>query len=399
MPFFGTAGNDTFAGGNGHNSAFGFEGDDSLFGNGGDDTLFGGLGTDFLVGGAGDDTIQDESGFGQCFGLAGDDIITVFGNPNVFGGDGADLIKGEGVVNHFLRGDAGDDTILAGDGDDDVAGGLGANKLDGGTGVDLLTYEAAGVGVMVDLAFGTATGAGLSDAFEGFEDLRGSGFGDSLKGDTHDNHISGEGGGDTIRGGGGRDVILGDGGDDLIYASGAHSVVTGGDGNDFVILAGGGIIVGDDGQDSLGGGYRADTIGGGAGQDLLNGFAGEDTINGGNGADTLIGGADADSLTGGGRVDTFRFNLVTDSAVGAEDLITDLADFDVIDLSGIDANESAPGDQAFQLVAGFSKQAGEAVLTVGQTTTTLSLDVDSDGIADSVIVIAGAHGGFTNFVL
>jgi hypothetical protein len=54
MPYFGTAGNDYWLGGNGHNSAFGFEGDDTLAGLGGDDTLFGGPGNDELAGGVGE---------------------------------------------------------------------------------------------------------------------------------------------------------------------------------------------------------------------------------------------------------------------------------------------------------------------------------------------------------
>jgi len=56
----------------------------------------------------------------------------------------------------------------------------------------------------------------------------------------------------------------------------------------------------------------------------LSGGAGTDTLNGGGGNDILIGGAGKDTMIGGAGIDTFKFNAVTDSAVGVtRDVITD----------------------------------------------------------------------------
>src|SRR6476660_8469090 len=75
--------------------------------------------------------------------------------------------------------------------------------------------------------------------------------------------------------------------------------------------------------------------------------AGCNTIIGGGGADTIKGGGGADILTGGQGADRFVFAALTDSAPSARDLITDfIPGTDIIDLSAIDANTSAKGNQA-----------------------------------------------------
>ncbi len=53
---------------------------------------------------------------------------------------------------------------------------------------------------------------------------------------------------------------------------------------------------------------------------------------------------------------SFQYRFVTDSKPGGgEDLITDFRNADLIDLSAIDANVGAPGDDAFTFVASFSR--------------------------------------------
>ena len=92
---------------------------------------------------------------------------------------------------------------------------------------------------------------------------------------------------------------------------------------------------------------------------------------------TLIGGRD-----GGGGRDTHDFNQVQDSPAGAKkrDVITDLTPGqDVLDLSGIDADTTVPGDQAFHWVGtttftgtpgelGYAKSGGNTIIRASTDT-------------------------------
>jgi hypothetical protein len=70
----------------------------------------------------------------------------------------------------------------------------------------------------------------------------------------------------------------------------------------------------------------------------------------------------------------------------------------VIDLSRIDADVGAGGDQAFVFVGGFTGQAGQAVLSASGADTLLSLDVNGDGVADLQLEIAGGVTAGAGFV-
>jgi Ca2+-binding RTX toxin-like protein len=154
------------------------------------------------------------------------------------------------------------------------------------------------------------------------------------------------------------------------------------------------------GNDDVRTGGGEDTLGGGLGADFLGGGGGDDGLAGGGGDDTLVGGRGEDSLTGGAGVDTFRFDDL-DSVLGAGDLVRDLQSQDMIDLSRIDANGTAAGDQAFVVVDSFSGAAGQATFRyqAASDVMRLSMDTDGNGGADMVIIVAGDQAGFANFVL
>jgi hypothetical protein len=103
----------------------------------------------------------------------------------------------------------------------------------------------------------------------------------------------------------------------------------------------------------------ADTLRGTEQGEVINGLAGNDTIYGNGGNDTIIGGSGRDQMTGGAGSDTFDFNAYAESYPYSS-LRDQILDFtpgtDKIDLSTIDANSSASGDQAFgfQGTVGFS---------------------------------------------
>ena len=90
--------------------------------------------------------------------------------------------------------------------------------------------------------------------------------------------------------------------------------------------------------------------------------------------------------------------------IGANaDRITDFshAQGDRIDLSGIDANTGAAGNQAFRFLGtgAYTHHAGEMHYYVSGSDTFVSGDVNGDGVSDFSIVLSGrlilAAGDFT----
>lgn len=162
-------------------------------------------------------------------------------------------------------------------------------------------------------------------------------------------HISGN---DTVYAGSGNDTVHSGAGNDTLYGGSGNDKLHGGDGHD--------ILNGGSGTDQLFGDAGNDQLNGGSGNDTLSGGVGRDTLNGGVDADVLIGGRGADRLIGGYGADTFSFVAATDLGFGHTDVIEDFSrhQADKIDLSGIDANDTLRGKQAFRLVDGPSAEAG-----------------------------------------
>ncbi|MGZ8370836.1 MAG: M10 family metallopeptidase C-terminal domain-containing protein, partial [Caulobacteraceae bacterium] len=133
-----------------------------------------------------------------------------------------------------------------------------------------------------------------------------------------------------------------------------------------------------------------DTVSGGGGSDDLDGGAGDDDLDGGKGDDTLVSGGGDDTLTGGVGDDDFRFTSATGQVVNVTDFEVG-SDGDIFDLSAIDANPLADGDQGFTFVESFSGAAGEATLSydAGTGVTTASFYTDGDATADLTLLIQG----------
>jgi Ca2+-binding RTX toxin-like protein len=94
----------------------------------------------------------------------------------------------------------------------------------------------------------------------------------------------------------------------------------------------------------------------------LFGGRADDILKGGGQADLIHGNLGADLLTGNGGADVFRYDSTAESASGSLDHILDFTPgSDKADLSRIDANSLAAGDQAFTWIGsnGFSHMAGE----------------------------------------
>jgi len=232
-------------------------------------------------------------------------------------------------------------------------------------------------------------------AGDGNDVVSGSIMHDVLLGENGNDSLFGAQGDDVIRGGDGADFLRGGEGDDDVNGQAGNDQVFGNDGNDR--------LWGDGGNDLLSGGNGNDSLAGGSGADTLRGDAGADSLSGGTGNDLLVGGAGRDILTGGADADTFRFESIFDSAASAtaRDAITDfLRGTDRIDVSAIDANFYASGNQAFAFVgsAGFgaanSGQIRSEVLLRddGTGVTLIQADVNGDRAADFEIELRGTFG-------
>jgi hypothetical protein len=321
----------------------------SFTGTGADETRSGGIAADSLSGQGGKDTLS---------GLGGDDVLDG-GDANdvLHGGDGADHLIG-GAGSDILNGDAGTDDLDGGDGADKLFGGLDADDLIGGLGNDRL------------------------DGGDGIDTLGGGDGNDYLDGGT---------GADVMTGGVANDVyIVDDAGDQTIEALN--------EGYDIVRTALDGWVLGDNIEalqlqgsadiDGTGNGV-ANNLQGNAGANSLSGLAGVDTLNGNDGDDIIVGGLGNDLLRGGLGADVF---VVAHAFAGAleTDIVYDFsaAEGDFIDLTGIDAIAGGT-DDAFTLVAAFSKTAGEMTLTFAGGITTLRLDTTGDGKTDYQMKING----------
>jgi Ca2+-binding RTX toxin-like protein len=190
---------------------------DALTGDAGNNVLTGGLGNDALNGGTGG---VDTAGYAEA--TAGVTVSLAIAGAQATGGAGTDTLTnidaligsafndtltGDGNANQ-LTGGAGADTLSGGLGSDVLLGGLGNDVMDGGVGAsDTASYLDIGAAVTVSLALTTAQntiGAG-TDTLTNFENLIGSGYGDTLSGNAGANIIVGGYGRDVMTGGGGND--------------------------------------------------------------------------------------------------------------------------------------------------------------------------------------------------
>jgi serralysin len=238
---------------------WGTDDDDIFIGNGGDDFFYGNAGNDIFhnnpttlvtaYGGAGDDTyiLTYAMTFFEYANEGIDTIVTSFNHDlevpgenehfenitligvatEATGNFGANVLRGNSnsnvLVGHggndTLDGSFGVDTLLGGDNDDLLIGGSGGDNLDGGPGVDTAGYSTASALVVADLQMSAAnTGDADDDIYTSIENLFGSAFGDTLRGNSGANYLKGEGGADTLAGRMGRDVLAGGlGSDRFLY--------------------------------------------------------------------------------------------------------------------------------------------------------------------------------------
>ncbi|MBP1861498.1 M10 family metallopeptidase C-terminal domain-containing protein, partial [Rhizobium herbae] len=197
-------------------------------------------------------------------------------------------------------------------------------------------------------------------------------------------------GNDLLNGGAGADKLDGGTGTDTAAYYGASAGVTASLANASINTghAKGDVYVS---IERLTGSSYGDKLYGNGSANLLAGGSGNDVLNGGSGNDTLYGGSGADDLTGGAGADTFVFRTLVDTttARAGRDSIFDFSvtGNDRIDLSAIDANTSASGNQAFWYLgtSAFTGHAGELRYIKQASDTYVYGDVNGDKTADFAI--------------
>ena len=396
------------------NRTTGGAGRDVLYGTSGIDTLTGAGGNDIYHVTSGDlvvealdagiDTVH--SGFTRGLEVNVENL-TLTGTAALHGTGNtlANLINGN-AGNNRLSGLTGNDSINGAAGNDTLDGGLGADMLNGGAGNDIYVVDNGGDRVNEVRNFGTDTvqasiSYGLTANVEnltltGSNPLNGTGnaLANQIRGNSGSNTLDGGLGADMLNGGAGNDIYVVDNagdrvsevrnfGTDTVQASISYGLTAN---VENLTLTGTAALHGT-------GNTLANLINGNAGNNRLSGLTGNDTLNGGAGNDHLIGSAGADKMTGGLGADSFVFIAHPESTVGSagRDTITDfsLAQHDLIDLRGIDANAARTGNQAFSYLGGaaFTGHAGELAARALTGGTLISGDVNGDRVADFAILL------------
>lgn len=308
---------------------------------GGGDWLTPGRGNDTIDGGAGTDMISfsDQSRGGSIdlaaglalFGTETDRLISI---ENVTASSYADVITGSVGANR-----------LRGMGDYDwVIGSGGGDTIEGGSGQDMISYQNATAGVMVDLGQRKGlAGQALGDTYDGIERASGSSYADVFYGDAAENDFRGFAGNDVFYGSvGGRERYDGGAGIDTI----SYGTVRAGVIASLQLSYGAGGDAARDlytGIENLTGSSYADRLTGDGGRNMLRGLAGDDFLFGGAGTDQLHGGAGRDVIDGGPGSDYASFSgpraAFTLTRTGA----------DTVTVTGIGAAAAEGRDQLIQI--------------------------------------------------
>ena len=137
----------------------------------------------------------------------------------------------DGVTNGYdvIYGYDGDDSIYGLGGNDTLDGGAGADALNGGTGSDTASYWTATAGIIASLSYGVGAGGDAEgDTYASIENLTGSQFADALVGDDGNNILGGLFGDDFLDGRDGSDMLRAGWGNDTLKGGGGADWLDGG---------------------------------------------------------------------------------------------------------------------------------------------------------------------------
>jgi Ca2+-binding RTX toxin-like protein len=258
---------------------------------------------------------------GDIIGSAFDDVIRG-SNPSDFPADSTIIIVNDKAIEQppffFTLRNPGYNFLSGGDGNDVLEGRGGADTLDGGNDFDFASYESSPTAVTVRLAGVNGDSQTLlarggdaeGDTFLSIEGLLGSGFDDSLTGNSLSNVLAGGLGNDTLDGRGGVDTAdysndhfdPGYTADKVVVHLGLNGANGTGVEFDAVIdihtltisytqistdtLISIEAVTGTRGPDEIVGNEQVNLLDGREGDDVLDGGLGHDVLRGGTGSDT-----------------------------------------------------------------------------------------------------------------
>ena len=309
------------------------------------------------------------------------------------GTNGADRINQNGRSAITIQALGGNDTIVL-DRDDDLGG---DNTVDAGKGNDTVVNSFEG-GNQIALGKGNDIYVGTGFSFLNAIDIVDGGAGnDQFFVSTLLSTYIGGNGNDIFRSNGHKNDFVGGNGSDTISYEFRHEDSVVGDEGVTVDLNAQAALTGSNSREDFSsienaiGSLNNDLVIGSNGANTLMGLAGSDELQGKSGNDVMVGGLGQDFLFGEGDADTFVFQKTADSSTvaSARDIIFDFSRSagDRIDLSGIDADTTLRGNQAFEFIgaAAFTGEAGEARFSNG----VLSVDVNGNGTADMTVDVRG----------
>ncbi|GGK19198.1 hypothetical protein [Salinarimonas ramus] len=226
----GGQGADQVHGGDGFDQVFGDLGNDVVTGGAGDDDVFGGQGDDNVHGGQGNDMVYGGQGNDMLFGDAGDDVLSGDkGDDVIDGGEGFDAARFSGDLSQY-------DITIEGDQIRVTHKNGGADGSDLVSGVESFQFGNATISVENLRAYAMNASAPTSDTLDGDAGANtvSAGQGDDVvRAGQGDDVVNGGQGMDTLFGGQGNDMLNGDLGDDTLVGDRGDDVIDGGEGIDI----------------------------------------------------------------------------------------------------------------------------------------------------------------------
>lgn len=223
-----------------------------------------------------------------------------------------------------LSGNAEANVINGEGGNDTLQGRGGADTLNGGSGRDRAVYDNSAA-VSIDLTSTSTQSGGEAegDRLISIEDIDGSRFSDTIRGNSAANELFGNLGNDLLEGRGGGDILDGGGGiDTATYEAstsrvvvrlddpntGRNSSASGGhaEGDRLISIEN---LIGSMWDDTLTGNGGINVLRGGGSADVLNGLGDDDILDGGSGSDILDGGEGTDTATYAGATAAVQVTL------------------------------------------------------------------------------------------
>ena len=294
-----------------------------------DDTFGGTSGVDVFHGGEGADEFDNILGRDSLYGDDGDDVFRFYQNAAsgtvIDGGDGADELVVEGGIINLTTLDALDNIETLSVGDSCTA--RIADTLINNRSWALKSLADSGSAALAVILIGGDMSGGEADLSNLNLDNWSSTDLISIFGTSNMDQVSGSDHGEYVEGGGDTDILAGNGGNDTLLGGTGDDVLMGGDGDDVLMPYGG--------LDTNTGVNGAETIEGGAGSDTLTDSTSVDFSNMTISDVEVIAATDYVSFTFG--VDQFSGSDFT--VVGGADsnlTILGTSGDDVLDLSGTD---------------------------------------------------------------